>query len=159
MQTTLRLLLQHGSIEDLGLGLHWDPAIMADEVTRRVSILSLSDASDSFWAWSYRQCTNAYCGSWPHRSFAPGLFAAREPWSNHRYAPHKLYELDTNSLARRDKVKPTTFGKLSYPCTYRFIDPFSSIVVRGCSLVACRGSQLLWHDGDRKLDSWSILAA
>ena len=40
MQTTLRSLLQHGSIEDLELGLHWDPAIMADEVTRRISVLS-----------------------------------------------------------------------------------------------------------------------
>ena len=40
MSTTLQSLLRCGSIEDIGLALRWDPAVLVDEVTRRATILS-----------------------------------------------------------------------------------------------------------------------
>jgi acyl-CoA synthetase (AMP-forming)/AMP-acid ligase II len=95
-----------------------------------------NDSSDTLWAWSYWQCANAYCGWRPRCASAP-QFAARESWPTHRYAPHKFYELGTNSVAWRDGAKPITFGKLSLPCTCRFSTSFSATVVRDCGLVTC----------------------
>src|SRR5437660_5955303 len=40
MSKTLQSLLRCGSIEDIGLALRWDPAVLVDEVTRRATILS-----------------------------------------------------------------------------------------------------------------------